>query len=157
MSAVLVFSIVALHAQFTTSTKEQWRSVSEYITEHKQPGDIVFVNYAEAAMPFLYYYDLYCFKQPQQNMTNCINKKDVFMVYDAGETLSALNPSKRKIWLVLSHAERIDENNAVYRELAKNYAASLSKSFYKEFDIAEVREPNIQIYAFTANYSGRTK
>ncbi|MFT7615866.1 MAG: hypothetical protein ACI8Y7_000693, partial [Candidatus Woesearchaeota archaeon] len=145
--SIVILSLFSVSTQVNTVEKDDWKSVSEYITTNVKNGEAVFINPFYHHDPFTYYYDSECFLESDIHSCNYNKHNLLALKWDAdcctdSTRLTATDNKDtldqyigKTIWLI-----------SVREEL---YGVPLSEYFEQRMDLSESKQfGEIMIYKF---------
>lgn len=137
LSLIIVISSFALLNLFTTTNKEDWRSVSEHIKNNIADDDIIIICSPWARIPFMYYYDQDCFVSGYFN--KCIRENNIYPVANTSNLEKIGDLNEKSVWLILSHSKYVDPKNSIFQYLlttkklvAKKFFVGIEASYFKK-------------------------
>jgi len=133
---IVLFSCLALYVQQSTTTKDSWREISDFIRSNMQDDDKIILINSYEVIPFAYYFKPVCFKSP--NIYECSNIEGIYQ-YNTVEQASKINAER--IWLILSKDQYIeniqDILNVIYSRYniikSREYLVNQNSAFFNKF------------------------
>jgi len=138
---IIVSSFVSVMNQANVTNKDDWREISDFISENRKEDEIVFINPFYHQDPFTYYYNEECFTKDNIYSCNFDQSRILSLNWKVdccndSTKLTATNDKNqmkyyinKTIWLISVRPELYDVGNRLYEYFYKRKNLVFSREF----------------------------